>query len=193
MRRQREQPSDFDWSGPTCLILWLVVPPVLLYAYSCCGVPVFGPSRYTLFVAPAYLILVAQGLAKLPIFTRSAAVIALAMLIGLEFRNTVLIPRPRANWKGFSSSLPARMAVSHGEQFQVLVASLDSNVNLEIIVARYYLQFLPHPCTIERLTSELSGREAPRGVDLYVAVTSRGRLTVTRRPGPSARWSLTTY
>ena len=49
-----------------CLVLWLVVPPTLLYVYSWIFSPIFGPARYTLFVAPAYLILVAQGLAGFP-------------------------------------------------------------------------------------------------------------------------------
>ena len=66
-----------DWSGPACLVLWLVVPPTLLYAYSWLGNPVFGPSRYTLYTAPAYLILVAQGLARLPPLTRACVAVAL--------------------------------------------------------------------------------------------------------------------
>src|SRR5207249_2106628 len=61
-----------DWTGPVCLSLWLVVPPLLLYAYSWIGSPIFGPARYTVFVAPAYLILVAQGLTQVPPLARYA-------------------------------------------------------------------------------------------------------------------------
>lgn len=41
-------PGYPDWSGPACLVLWLVVPPTLLYAYSWLGNPVFGPSVHAL-------------------------------------------------------------------------------------------------------------------------------------------------
>ena len=43
------------------LIVWAAVPPALIYAYSFVGEPIFGPSRYHLFSAPAYLMLVRTG------------------------------------------------------------------------------------------------------------------------------------
>ena len=48
------------------LLCWLILPPVALYLYSWRFHPVFGPARYTLFIAPAYLLLVASGLSRLP-------------------------------------------------------------------------------------------------------------------------------
>ena len=56
-----EQPAS-----SVSLLIWLVFPPLLIYVYSLIAQPIFGPARYTLFVGPAYLILVARGLAKLP-------------------------------------------------------------------------------------------------------------------------------
>ena len=45
---------------------WAAVPPLLMYCYSYLSQPIFGPPRYHLFIAPAYLILLAHGLRRLP-------------------------------------------------------------------------------------------------------------------------------
>ncbi len=55
---------------PALLLCWLILPPVALYVYSWLFHPVFGPARYTVFVAPAYLVLVAAGLSRLPAWAR---------------------------------------------------------------------------------------------------------------------------
>jgi hypothetical protein len=44
------------------LLSWLIVPPVFMFVYSQIRRPIFGPPRYHLFIAPAYLILLARGL-----------------------------------------------------------------------------------------------------------------------------------
>ena len=89
-----------DWSGPVCLVLWLVLPPTVLYAYSRFSNPVFGPSRYTLYAAPAYLILVAQGLARLPGLIRGGVAAALVPLIVLELGATVYAPGLKVRLEG---------------------------------------------------------------------------------------------
>src|SRR5262249_28109846 len=52
------------------LITWMMLPPLLMYLYSYGFQPIFGPPRYHLYIAPAYLILLAHGLSKLPWFVR---------------------------------------------------------------------------------------------------------------------------
>ena len=101
--------------------------------------PVFGPSRYTLYTAPAYLILVAQGLARLPLLTRACVAVALALLIVLELGATVYAPGLKADWRAFSTELAARMARSPGTEVTVFVKSSDPVRNKEIQTARYYL------------------------------------------------------
>ncbi len=59
-RRRGSRATFEDRAAPICLGLWLVAPPVLLYVYSWIKSPIFGPARYTVFVAPAFLILVAR-------------------------------------------------------------------------------------------------------------------------------------
>ncbi|MGO9922809.1 MAG: glycosyltransferase family 39 protein [Isosphaeraceae bacterium] len=160
-----------DWSGPACLVLWLVVPPTLLYAYSWLGNPVFGPSRYTLYTAPAYLILVAQGLARLPPLTRACVAVALALLIVLELGATVYAPGLKADWRAFSTELAARMAWSPGTEVTVFVKSSDPVRNTEIQTARYYL---PGRCRIVPLEDAVSARPGtePSG-EAYVAVGTK--------------------
>ncbi len=48
------------------LLTWTIAPPVLMFVYSRVGQPIFGPPRYHLFIAPAYLILLGAGSASCP-------------------------------------------------------------------------------------------------------------------------------
>ena len=160
-----------DWSGPACLVLWLVVPPTLLYTYSWLGNPVFGPSRYTLYTAPAYLILVAQGLARLPLLSRACVAVALALLIVLQLGATVYASGLKADWRAFSTELAARMAWSPGTEVTVFVESSDPVRNKEIQTARYYL---PGRCRIVPLENAVPARPGnePSG-EVYVAVGTK--------------------
>ena len=66
------------------LLTWSAIPPVLMYVYSYFFQPIFGPPRYHLFIAPAYLILLAHGLSKLPGLVRwPAAVVGLVLSLSL--------------------------------------------------------------------------------------------------------------
>jgi hypothetical protein len=48
------------------LLAWFVLPTLLLLAYSLLAHPLFTQRRYLLFVAPAYLLLIARGMIALP-------------------------------------------------------------------------------------------------------------------------------
>jgi hypothetical protein len=161
--RRRGQRSKLDrWSGPASLALWLVVPPLVLYAYSCIASPIFGPARYTLFVAPAYLILVAQGLIALPPVIRLALAIGLALLAAQALDRTVYAPGLKADWRSFSAVLTERTSRTPGETVTVLVKSEDPARNVEVETARYYFpanwQVIPlEEATGKELESRVSG------------------------------------
>jgi hypothetical protein len=121
----------------SCLLIWFFTPPLLLYAYSRVAHPIFGPARYTLFVAPAYLILVGRGLSKLP---RPAAMLAglgatslsIAMLPGLVFA-----PDRTSDWRAAAAALD-RLDPSAIEP--VVVVTTDAVSDRTVIeTARYYL------------------------------------------------------
>jgi len=124
-----EQPAS---SVP--LLIWFVVPPALLYLYSAVAHPIFGPARYTLFVGPAYLILVARGLGKLPWPLGIAAAAAGAALAGVMLRNDVYRPGSKADWRAAAAYLDARDPGA-----MVAVISADPSHNVESETARYYL------------------------------------------------------
>ncbi len=182
-----------DWSGPACLVLWLIVPSTLLYAYSRLGNPVFGPSRYTLYTAPAYLILVAQGLSRLPRFTRACVAVALVPLIVMELGATVYAPGPKADWRAFATELAAQMDRSPGTEVTVFVKSSDPFRNTEIQTARYYL---PERCRVfplEDAVSAIPGNEP--GGEVYVAIGIKegvARLPLEDLFRPRS-WSLSMY
>jgi mannosyltransferase len=117
------------------LLFWLVIPPVSLYVYSLVAHPIFGPARYTLFVAPAYLILVARGLGRLPVALGIAAAAACAFFSAAMLQADVYRPDLKADWKA---------AAAYLDRFDpsalVVVTSTDPSRNVEAESARYYLR-----------------------------------------------------
>jgi 4-amino-4-deoxy-L-arabinose transferase-like glycosyltransferase len=118
------------------MVAWFAVPPVLLYGYSLVFHPVFGPARYTLFVAPAYLLLVGRGLAQLPRRLALGLVVCSTLLSASMLRTMVYDPEIKADWRaaavGLDRAIPTGRAV-------VAVASADPRRNVEVETARYYL------------------------------------------------------
>ena len=121
------------------LLCWLILPPAALYCYSWSFHPVFGPARYTVFVAPAYLLLVASGLSRLPAWAGYpvAAGIAVVSLLGLPA--TAYDPELKADWRDFSLVLAEEHSRDPGSKFLVIVASNVPDRNVEVETARYYL------------------------------------------------------
>jgi hypothetical protein len=144
-RRRQVFSAVHEWAGPGCLLLWLILPPAALYGYSWIGSPVFGPSRYTLFVAPAFLILVAQGLASVRAPARLVLGLGLSVLALLSLVPQVYDSDLKADWRAFAAELASRGRFHRGAEILVLVKSSDSVRNVEVETARYYL---PVFCTV---------------------------------------------
>lgn len=128
----------------SCLLIWFAVPPLLLYAYSRVAYPIFGPPRYTLFVGPAYLLLVARGLAKLPLPHRLALAGAGAALSASLLETLVYAPDLKADWRAAAAYLDR-----HAPGAPVVVIATDPAHHVEVETARYYLgtgrQVIPMP------------------------------------------------
>ena len=137
--RAREPAAVARWNVPAYFLCWLVVPPVALYAYSWLFHPIFGPARYTVFVAPAYLVLVAWGLSRLPPWARYPLGIVLAILSSLALVPLAYDPELKADWRAFSAELAAKRSLDPNRSILVIVASADSKRNVEVETARYYL------------------------------------------------------
>jgi mannosyltransferase len=131
------------------LFLWLIVPPVTLYLYSWISYPIFGPARYTVFVAPAYLILVASGLSQLPPWARYPLALALLIVSVGALGPLVFDPELKADWRAFSAGIARALKDRPADRALVIVASADPNRNPEVETARYYL---PDRCAV--ITSE---------------------------------------
>jgi mannosyltransferase len=119
-----------------CLIVWLTVPPLILYGYSRVSHPIFGPERYTLFVAPAYLLLLARGIARLPRLPRLVVAATAFGLAVCTLPGRVYAPDLKADWRAASIYLRRVDPAATGP---VVVASTDPSTNVEIETARYYL------------------------------------------------------
>jgi mannosyltransferase len=176
--RAHQAKASAGGHGPAyvALLLWLIVPPVLLYVYSLLFEPIFGPQRYTVYVAPAYLILVALGLTRLPAAFRYPVAIGLTILAASELGPKVYDEELKADWRGFASVLAGRPAVST----LVIVVPSSEGRNVEVETARYYLPagsaaIAPDEATPERL--------AGAGVEeVYLAVGSQHGVAAVRPP-----------
>jgi mannosyltransferase len=126
------------------LLAWYVVPSALLLAYSLVRYPVFGPRRYLLFVAPAYFLLVASGIAALPRLMRLVTVIvATVVMVGALGPRAFDTYKERHDLKGLAALIEAH----HPE---ALVVLLNQRPGL-LHGIRYYL----NPKTCSMLASEL--------------------------------------
>jgi hypothetical protein len=101
--------------GAALLFAWLLVPALLLMAYSILAHPLFSQRRYLLFVAPAYLLLIARGLVALP---RPACLAMLALTTAMTAQvlpNRVFNGVSRADWRSAAEAIkridPASMVV----------------------------------------------------------------------------------
>ena len=175
-RRRLSFSSPGSWAMPVCLMLWMVLPPTLLYAYSWLASPVFGPERYTLFVAPAFLILVVQGLPLLRPLIRYGVLIGLGLLAASMLPTRVYKPDLKADWRGCSATIAAAMAANPDAPFTVVVQSTDSTRNVEVETARYYLPPRCQVLAFDQVTS--SGADAlPKG-EVYLAISSKNSQDV---------------
>jgi 4-amino-4-deoxy-L-arabinose transferase-like glycosyltransferase len=117
------------------LMIWLLLAPLCLYVYSRLAQPIFGPARYTLFAGPAFLILLARGLAKLPLPVAIATAAAGAVLSGAMLPSMVFRPDLKADWRGAAAYLDRR-----DPSALVAVISADRARNVEFESARYYFR-----------------------------------------------------
>lgn len=166
------------WLAPAFLLLWLVVPPSALYAYSRLAQPIFGPPRYTVYSAPAFLILVALGLARLPARLRYPLAIGLTIVAASGLGPRVYDPDLKADWRRFAADLASRSAAG---PTLVIVAPPGPGPNVEVETARYYLPAGCEPIALEEATEDRLERAG--ATPIYLAVGSRGGVPVVPPPG----------
>lgn len=127
------------WTHPaegTILAVWAVVPPTLMFLYSHLRDPIFGPSRYHLYSAPAFLILLAHGLAWLPGLVRwpiAAGALALSLSLWHSYSPTL-----KADWRGLAAWLDRQPAPAAGDRVSVLVHPSDPRFPREQLEAAHY-------------------------------------------------------
>jgi hypothetical protein len=136
------------------VFIWFALPSLLLYAHSrVSSAPIFGPPRYTLFVGPAYLILVARGLAKLPPVPRYAVAAGGCVLAAALLRTLVYAPDVKADWRAAAAHFKA--ADPHAPV--VLLTDVPTNYG-QFVPLRYYfgpdvkLMMMTH--ALERLAAD---------------------------------------
>ncbi len=133
-------------AGAAALLLtWLGLPPLALYLYSWLVHPIFGPARYTVFVAPAFLLLVASGLNRMPVTARYPLAAILVLISGFSLYPVAFDPNLKADWRGFARDVAQRAAADPEQPVVVIVASSGPGSNVEVETARYYL---PATCTV---------------------------------------------
>lgn len=169
----RERPGA-SWA----LLAWFVVPPILLYGYSALRHPIFGPARYTLFVAPAYLILLARGLARSPVVSALLLALGGSILSGSLLLRTVYRADLKADWRAAAAFLSEQP----GEPFLLVLAPHPPEENREVEVAQYYL-----PDRIPARDRQMPAGEVPGPI--VVSVPTRDGREVVPLPPWFREWS----
>jgi hypothetical protein len=171
-RRSRAFSTVREWAGPACLALWLVVPPVLLYAYSWLASPIFGPARYTVFVAPAYLILIGQGLSRAPKLVGWSLGLVIPLISASALGPTVYAADLKADWRGLAESIARKHEGGWGLPMLVIVSPVRPGRDVEIEVARYYIKdSRTEIISLEEATSERLAKA--KGKLLYLVFGKR--------------------
>jgi len=167
------------------LLSWTIAPPVLMFVYSLIGRPIFGPPRYHLVIAPAYLILLARGLCKLPGPLRWA-IAAGAFTLSLALINTNVYSQVvKADWRALGRWL------SHDQQFGEAAMAPKAPVTVvvhpsdprfprdQVEAARYYLS-PPHRVVLADAAgvAELTEPEAA-ALDVHCLSVQQVRARVT--------------
>ncbi len=168
------------------LVTWTTMPPLMMYLYSSLFQPIFGPPRYHLFIAPAYLTLLAHGLSRLPALIRWPAAAAGLFLSLSLIRSGVYSQGGKADWRALADWLKGQSAQGIGGSLPapIKVAVHPSDPRFprdEIEAARYYLS----PAIQVELAGEpyRSARSEPiTTYDAYCLAKTRDE-----RPDPDAQ------
>jgi 4-amino-4-deoxy-L-arabinose transferase-like glycosyltransferase len=124
-------------------IVWASTPPLLMFLYSYLAQPIFGPPRYHVFIAPAYLILLAHGLSLMPAGFRwplVAAALVLSLVLLQNYQQAV-----KADWRGLALWLERDKSQAGAgdlpsEHATIVVHPSDPRFpREELEAARYYL------------------------------------------------------
>jgi mannosyltransferase len=153
--RRRGLAGRSETRASLMVLVWFLVPPALLYAYSRVSHPIFGPMRYVTFVAPGYLLLVARGLVALPPCARCGVALfgLLATIPALEGR--VYCPETKPDWRTAASIV---RRVDPGAP--VILFCREPHMYPRTIP--YYLDPGTRVITVEREAQELAGgKQAP--------------------------------
>jgi hypothetical protein len=112
-----------------------------MYLYSYFFEPIFGPPRYHLFIAPAYLILLAHGLCTLPVLLRWPLGAA-GFLLSLSLLSTGVYDRSlKSDWRALARWLKEQTRAG-GPEAPVTIVVHPSDPRFprdQVEAARYYL------------------------------------------------------
>ncbi|WP_165064239.1 glycosyltransferase family 39 protein [Paludisphaera rhizosphaerae] len=117
-------------------LAWFVVPPTLIYGYSWLRQPIFGQARYTLFIAPAYFLLIASGLAEVPRWLRLALMASATALAAYGLAVVTYAPNHKADWRAAAAWIRGQ----GGEAVVVVHAGDPRFIREPMEAARYYLK-----------------------------------------------------
>jgi 4-amino-4-deoxy-L-arabinose transferase-like glycosyltransferase len=196
---QPRRPSITNRTEDLILVTWAAAPPLGMYLYSFLFQPIFGPARYHLFIAPAYLVLVAHGLSKLSALIRWPAAAAGLMLSLSLIQAEAYPPGVKADWRGLAAWLKNQAeneSRAGGAPRPVTVVVHPSDPRFprdQVEAARYYLSprfdvvlageplrptHSAQPRTIYEAyclaTPHRDGKAAPDALELYGLVVKKG-------------------
>jgi 4-amino-4-deoxy-L-arabinose transferase-like glycosyltransferase len=157
----------------TTLGIWFLVPPLLLFSYSFVSYPLFGQARYTLYVGPAFLILLGHGMAKLPrVLSALLGVLFVWLAVNLLI-TSVYAPDRKADWRAAWQLLSSPMLAQLRPE-SVFVVTEDPTNTAETETARYYLgqRFRVLPFSVARIVGNDTSNQFGKRVVFAIPLRS---------------------
>jgi hypothetical protein len=175
LRRQSEGRSESRAS--LMALVWFLIPPALLYAYSRLNHPIFGPIRYVAFVAPGYLLLVARGLVALPRCLRYAVALLGLFATIPALHGRVYAPATKPDWRAAARIV---RRVDPGSP----VVMFCREPHMYPLTIPYYLDEATRVVTAERHARELAGGEQVPAAHAWFVVDQHDGAIVKEAPEP---------
>jgi hypothetical protein len=175
LRRESEGRSESRAS--LMALVWFLLPPASIYAYSRLSHPIFGPMRYVAFVAPGYLLLVARGLVALPRCLRYAVALLGLFATIPALQGRVYRPDAKPDWRA-----AARIVRRVDPGAPVIMFCREPH--MYPLTIPYYLDEATRVVTVERHARELvAGQRVPTAYAWFLVDKFDGAI-VKEAPEP---------
>ncbi len=118
LSRNAQDETDKTRGSTLLLSMWLVVPIILPFVFSCFSISIFGPVRFVLYASCAYYLLSARGLITLNKKVGPLLITAVFLVNALSLHHYYQTEK-RTNWRKISNYLKENIKQDEKTAFRI--------------------------------------------------------------------------